>query len=95
MDTPKLLLEVPDDLANAIRIPSEERNRRVRCELAIRLYQKGRGTGRSSLSFGKARQLAEMNKWEFHLLLAAEGIERHYDQEEFQADLQTIEALSS
>ena len=89
MNTPKLLLEVPDDLANAIRIPSEERNRRVRCELAVRLYQKG------LLSFGKARQLAEMEKWAFHLLLAAEGIERHYDQEELQADLQTIEALSS
>jgi predicted HTH domain antitoxin len=88
VETGKLILEIPDDLANAIRLPTEERTSRIRRELAVRLYQKG------LLSFGKARQLAEMDKWEFHFLLAEEGVVRHYDLEELQQDLKTIELLS-
>jgi predicted HTH domain antitoxin len=87
METGKLVLEFSDDLSNALNLPSEERDSRIRSELAIRLYQKG------LLSFGKARQLAEMDKWEFHLLLSTEGIIRRYDLEELQADLSTLETL--
>ncbi len=52
----KLILEIPEDLAEALRVPPEERLSRVRQELAVRLYQKG------LLSFGKARKLAQMSK---------------------------------
>lgn len=45
------------------------------------------------LSFGKARKLAGLSKWEFHELLAAEGIPRHYDVEELEADLHALEEL--
>ena len=45
------------------------------------------------MSFGKARELAGMNKWEFHLLLGDEGIVRRYDMEELEEDLKTLEAL--
>jgi predicted HTH domain antitoxin len=51
----------------------------------LRLYQKG------MLSLGKARELAEMTKWEFHHLLGKEGIVRHYDVEELEEDLKTLE----
>jgi len=82
-----MVLEIPGDLAEALRVPPEEQVARLRQELAVRLYQKG------LLSFGKARELAAMTKWEFHLLLGEEGIIRRYDVEELEEDLKTLEAL--
>ena len=58
-----LVLELPGDLAEALRVPPEEQGARLRRELAVRLYQKG------LLPFGKARVLAGLTNWEFHLLL--------------------------
>ncbi len=83
----KMTLEIPGELVEALRVPPEEHQARLRQELAVRLYQKG------LLSFGKARELAGMNKWEFHLLLGDEGIVRRYDMEELEEDLKTLEAL--
>lgn len=83
----KLILEIPAELADTLQIPPSERLSRLRTELAIRLYQKG------ILSFGKARELAELTKWEFHELLAKENIDRSYDIEELATDLQTLEIL--
>ena len=83
----KLVLEISDDLFEALRLPPEEKVIRLRRELAVRLYQKG------LLSFGKARELAGMGKWEFHDLLGKEGIIRHYDMEDLQDDLNTLEKL--
>lgn len=82
-----ITLELPADLRDALRVPVAEQEARLRRELAIRLYEKG------LLSFGKARELAGLSKWAFHELLAAEGIVRHYDLEELEADLATLEAL--
>jgi predicted HTH domain antitoxin len=83
----KLILEIPDQVTEGLRIPPDERLNRVRIELAIRLYQK------RILSFGKARELAQLSKWEFHELLGQENIERSYDLEELEADLETLEVL--
>jgi predicted HTH domain antitoxin len=83
----EMVLVIPGDLVEALRVPPGEQVARLRRELAVRLYQKG------LLSFGKARELAEMTKWEFHLLLGEEGIVRRYDREELEADLKTLEAL--
>jgi predicted HTH domain antitoxin len=83
----KLTLEIPSDLAEALRLPPDERLARIQRELAVRLYQKG------LLSFGKARELAGITKWDFHVLLGQEGIERSYDEEELEADLETLESL--
>jgi len=83
----KLVLEIPDDFFEALRLPPEEKMIRLQRELAVRLYQKG------LLSFGKARELAGMGKWEFHDLLGKEGIVRHYDMEDLQDDLNTLEKL--
>jgi len=77
----KLTLEIPSDLADALRLPPDERLARIQRELAIRLYQKG------LLSFGKARELSSLSKWDFHNLLGQEGIDRSYDEEELDADL--------
>ena len=83
----KLILEIPEQVTEVLRIPPDERLNRVRIELAIRLYQK------SILSFGKARELAQLTKWEFHELLGQENIERQYDLEELETDLETLEIL--
>ncbi len=82
-----LVLEMPRDIVNALRVPTAEQGPRLRQELAVRLYQKG------LLSFGKARELARLNKWEFHVLLAEEGVVRTYDTEELSGDLAILEQL--
>jgi predicted HTH domain antitoxin len=82
-----LLLEISNEVAESLQLPPSERLSRVKRELAIRLYQK------RLLSFGKARELAQMTKWEFHSLLGDEAIERNYDLEELESDLNTLEQL--
>lgn len=82
-----LRLEVNDEIQEALRIPPEEQEARLRKELSLRLYEKG------LLSLGKARQLAGMEKWDFLFLLAQEGIPRQYDENELDRDLSTLDRL--
>ncbi|MDM8565665.1 UPF0175 family protein [Candidatus Halobeggiatoa sp. HSG11] len=81
------ILTISDDLMEAIKLPKSEKNQRIRQELAIRLYQT------ELLTFGKARKLAQMTKWEFHELLGKENINRHYDIDDLETDLQTLRKL--
>lgn len=74
-------LEIPDTITMAMRVPDAERKDRLLTELALALYAQG------ILSFGKARQLAGMGKYEFGRLLGERVIVRHYTQEEFKDDL--------
>jgi len=82
-----LQLEFNDEIQDALRIPPDEQEGRLRRELALRLYEKG------LLSLGKARQLAGMEKWNFLLLLAQDGISRQYDKKELNRDLATLNHL--
>lgn len=82
-----LQLEFNDEIQDALRIPLDEQEGRLRRELALRLYEKG------LLSLGKARQLAGMEKWNFLLLLAQDGISRQYDKKELDRDLSTLNHL--
>ncbi|MCL0033459.1 UPF0175 family protein [Thermodesulfovibrionales bacterium] len=81
MSTRQLQLRIPDSVAQAIRLPEERKVQELTVELAIALYAQG------FLSFGKARELAGMGKYEFGLLLGKRGIPRHYGQEELEDDL--------
>ena len=87
LKTRTLVLEMPEGVADALRVPPTEQEVRLRQELAIRLYQK------ALLSFGKARELAGISKWAFHVLLGNEGVTRSYDLEELRQDLTTLERL--
>jgi predicted HTH domain antitoxin len=78
-------LELNDEIRDALRIPPEEQEGRLRRELALRLYEKG------LLSLGKARQVAGMKKWDFLFLLAQEGICRQYDKNEVDRDLAALD----
>jgi len=82
-----LQLEFNDEIQDALRIPPDEQEDRLRRELSLRLYEKG------LLSLGKARQLAGMEKWNFLLLLAQDGISRQYDKKELDRDLSTLNHL--
>ena len=82
-----ITLELSPDLRDALRIPVAKQGARLQRELAVRLYEK------VLLSCSKARELAGLSKWSFHELLAAEGVLRHYDLEELEADLQILGVL--
>jgi predicted HTH domain antitoxin len=73
-------LEIPDSIAHAMRLPSADQQRQLLVELALALYAQG------ILSFGKARELAGLSKYEFGLLLGARQIPRHYSAEDLHDD---------
>ncbi len=82
-----LSVEIPESISLSIKIPEPELKARLKVELAIRLYQKG------VLGFGKARELAGLNKWQFQETLAKENIPLNYDLEELERDLETLRSL--
>ena len=76
-------IEIPREVIHSTRMSPEE----LRRELAVYLFQQGR------LSFGKAREMAGMTVWAFQQLLGARGIPVHYDIEDYEQDLMTLEEL--
>jgi len=79
-----LSVEIPESIMLSLKIPDSELKERLKVELAIRLYQK------SILGFGKARELAGLNKWQFQEILSKEDIPLNYDIEELERDLETL-----
>jgi len=77
-----ILIEIPSDIAMALKIPDKDVIPVLRQELAIQLY------AQQLLSFGKARQLAQLSKWEFAELLGTRGIVRHYDEQSLKEDME-------
>ena len=69
-------LQIPDTVAQAIRLPEDRLEHELRVELAVALYAQG------LLSFGKARELASTGRYEFGRLLGERGVPRHYGREE-------------
>jgi predicted HTH domain antitoxin len=59
----------------------------LRRELALHLFEK------EKLSFGKARELAEMSVSDFQQLLGSRGIPVHYDVEAYENDRETLKRL--
>lgn len=82
--THTIAIEIPEQIAFSLKVPRAALQEQLTIELALRLYQKG------ILSFGKARELAKLNKWEFQEKLAKENIALNYDLEELERDLETI-----
>jgi predicted HTH domain antitoxin len=76
-----LQLSIPDSIVQAIKLPEERICDELSIELAAMLYSQG------LLSFGKARELAGMGKYEFGQRLGKEGILRHYGLNELEDDL--------
>jgi len=76
-------IEIPRDILHAARMTPAE----LRVELALTLFQQGK------LSFGKAREMADMDAWTFQQLLGSRRIAPHYDVVEYEEDLDTLGSL--
>ena len=74
-------LEIPDSIVEAMRLARQDQKEQLLVELASALYARG------ILSFGKARELASLSKYEFGLLLGKRGISRHYSAQDLQDDV--------
>jgi predicted HTH domain antitoxin len=78
----KLILEVPSEIVDAVRLPPAEVEGELLKELAVALYDRG------ALSLGKARTLAHMNRWQFEQILGERRIPRHYTAADLGEDIQ-------
>ncbi|PZV06681.1 MAG: hypothetical protein DCF32_09335 [Leptolyngbya sp.] len=76
-----LQLSIPESILQAIRLPEQRIHQELLHELAVALY------AQDLLSFGKARELAQMDKYQFGQLLAQRHTVRHYGSEELEDDL--------
>ena len=76
------ILNIPKDVYQAMKIPDKDKGETLLIELAVALYKE------EILSFGKARELANLSKWEFHELLGKRKIERHYNMESLKEDIE-------
>jgi predicted HTH domain antitoxin len=77
----KLVLEVPPEVVDAVRLPPAEVEAELLKELALALYRRG------VLSLGKARTLAQLDRWQFEQLLGERRIPRHYSEADLGEDL--------
>jgi predicted HTH domain antitoxin len=84
MTTVVYSIEIPAEVIHSTRMTPEEMKR----ELALLLFQQGK------LSFGKAREMADMTVWDFQQLLGQRKIPVHYDLQDYLADRQAIDALT-
>jgi predicted HTH domain antitoxin len=76
-----LKLDIPDDVAHALRLPPAEAESELRKELALALYARG------VLGFGKARALTGLSTWEFDELLGERKMNRPYSQDDLDMDV--------
>lgn len=76
-------IEIPKEIAHIARMTPQE----LKQELAVHLFQQGK------LSFGKAREMADLTAWAFQQLLGGRGIPVHYDVEDYEQDLVTLHEL--
>lgn len=81
--TEYISIDIPREILRAAHMTPTE----LRRELAISLFQQGR------LSFGKAREMARMSFWAFQQTLGSREIPIHYDEEEYEDDLKSLEEL--
>ena len=77
-------IETPEGL----RIPPGELEKRLRMELALRLYERG------IAGLGQVHKIAGLPKWDFLELLAREGIPLHYGDEELKEGMEVTKKLA-
>lgn len=83
--TAMVQIEIPREVLHAARMTTVD----IQRELAVHLFSEGK------LSFGKARELAQMGFWEFQQLLASRRIPLHYDLAEYEEDMATLARLDA
>ncbi len=78
------MVQIENSILEAANMSEQE----LKVELAILLYAQKR------LSFGQARRIAGMGYFEFEKLLFDRNVPSHYDVEDFEEDLKTIESIN-
>jgi predicted HTH domain antitoxin len=78
-----ITIEIPYEIIHTARMRPDE----LKCELAVSLFQQGK------ISFGKARELAGMNLWKFQQVLADRNIPVHYDENDYEEDLENLREI--
>lgn len=81
MDGEGITIEIPEDIIHTMKLPRSQVKNYLMTDIAASLYKQG------ILSFGKARQLCKMTKWEFQRELGTRKIERHYERKNLQEDI--------
>lgn len=76
-----ITLDIPNNIHEALHVPREETEKRLKLELAVSLY------AQNALSLGKAAELADMSRLDLNDILAERGIPMHYGQKELDEDL--------
>ena len=76
-------VEIPDVILRATHLAPAE----LRLEIAVMLFEK------EKLTLGRAAELADMGHLEFQRLLASREIPIHYDVEELEEDLRTLNRI--
>ena len=76
-----LILQIPDSVAQALRLPERRIQEELLLELAVALY------AQDILPFGKARELAGITRRDFARSLGQRDVTRHYGQEELKDDV--------
>lgn len=84
----KCEVTLPDKIVTALGYRESETGNAIKQELAASFFQ------RNILSFGQARQLAELSVWDFLQLLTDRKVPLHYGVPEYEEDLKTIRELS-
>jgi len=74
-------LSIPESIIQSIRLPENRIEAELLKELALALY------AQNLLSFGKARELANLDHHQFSQLLGERNILRHYGEKELTEDL--------
>lgn len=74
---------IPDDILQATRLTEEE----LKIEVAVLLFQK------EKLTLAQASRLAGMSRLQFQHLLASRQIPVHYDEAEFEEDMDTLKKM--
>ena len=74
-------IDLPDSIVEGMRLPEPEVAHRLKQELAVALY------AQQILSFGKARELAELDHLAFGRLLTERGVSRHYTEDDLKDDV--------
>jgi len=79
MDT--LTLEIPKEITQALRLPPQDQESRLRLELAVALYSQ------NILGVGKAAELAGLTRLRFDEELEQRRVPMHYDESDLAQDV--------
>lgn len=77
----QLMLEIPEDIVENVKLPPDEMEQALREELALALYARGVVTS------GIAQRLAKLTRWEFEELLGQRKVPRHYEERDLAEDI--------